>query len=101
MIAKSKRSEVVDRENSRPNEATDGGGFERSVVGTARNVSKSSDELGRAVKRSVLEEQVRKEVEATSFEVGGGMNGRGRRHKKFDGVRRATENKASKSRRRG
>jgi hypothetical protein len=48
----------------------------------------------------MVDQQISKEIEATSFEIGGGMNGRSRGHKKIDGIRGATENEANKSGRR-
>jgi hypothetical protein len=39
----------------------------------------------------VLGEEVREEIEATGFEVRGGVNGRGRRDEEVDGVGRSAE----------
>ena len=49
VVAKAKGVKVGDRKESRTSEATDGGGFESSVIGAARDVAKSRNKFGRAV----------------------------------------------------
>ena len=100
VIAKSKRLKVGDRKDSRADKAANGGCFKSGIVGAARNVTKSRNEFGGTVEWSMLDEQIREKIEATGFEIGGGLNSRGRGHKKFDGIRGATEDEASKSCRR-
>ena len=61
-------------------------------------MTKSRDEFGRTIERSVFDEQIGEAVETTSLEVGGVMDSRSGGHKKFDGIRRPTETDAFKSR---
>jgi hypothetical protein len=45
----------------------------------------------------MLGKEVRNEVETTGLEVGGSVNGGGRRNKEVDGVRRTTKSQRDKS----
>ena len=48
----------------------------------------------------MLNEQIGEKIEGSGLEISSSVNGRSWRHKKFDGIRRATKNKASESSRR-
>ena len=99
MVAESKRGKVGDREAGRLDGTTDEASFESSIVRAGRNVIEGGDEFGGIIVGSVFEEQVGKEIVAAGLEIRGGVDSRGGRHKKGNGVRGATERKASKSRR--
>jgi hypothetical protein len=100
MITKTERLKVGNGKESGADGTAKGGGFKSSVVGATGNMRKSSNEFGGTIKGRVLNEQIGEEVEAAGLEVSGGMDSRGRRHKKFNGVRGAAKNKANEGGRR-
>ncbi len=100
VITETKGLEMLNRKESGADGTAKGGGFKSSVVGATGNMRKSSNEFGGTIKGRVLNEQIGEEVEAAGLEVSGGMDSRGRRHKKFNGVRGAAKNKANEGGRR-
>jgi hypothetical protein len=100
IIAETERFEMVDGEKSGADGLANGGGFQSSVVRATGNVAKCGNEFGRTVKSGVFEQQISKKIEAAGLEIGSSMNSRGRGHKKFDGIRGATEDKAGEGSRR-
>ena len=91
MIANAKGDEVVDEEEGRTKGNATFVRFASSVVGTAREVAEGGNQFGRTVEKGVLEKQISKEVEATSFEVRSSMDRRSWRNKQFDRMRGTTE----------
>jgi hypothetical protein len=91
VVAKTKGYKIIDEEESGANRSAAAGSLKSSVVGATWNMPKSSNQLSRTKEQRVLNEQVRKEIKAAGFEIGGGLNGRRRRHKQIDRIRRTTK----------
>jgi hypothetical protein len=97
VVTEAKRNEVIDGEKSGTDGFTNIGSLEGSIERTVWDMAKSGDKFGRAVKWRVLEEQIREEIETTGLEIGSGADGRGRRHEKFNSIRRTTERETKES----
>lgn len=85
---------MVDGEESGANGLANIRSFKGSVERAVRNMSECSDERG------VLREQIGEKVKKVGLEIGDVLEGRGRRHEKFHGIRGVAEDKASESSRR-
>jgi hypothetical protein len=75
--------------------------FQRGVVGTAGDMTKSGDQFSGAVEERMFEEEVGKEIETVNFQIGSSMDSWGSRHKLINGIRGATKREGDKSRARG
>ena len=89
---------MLDVEESGSDRAANGSSFEISVVGTAWNVGKGSNQLSTAEEETVFQKFVSQEVEGACLHVRGGLDRRRHRGKKFDCVGRSADGERDEKR---
>jgi hypothetical protein len=97
MVTKAETDEVINAERCGADTGADTGRFESSVVGTAGNMTKSSNQFRGTVEGGMALKEVGEKVEATRFQISSGMNSRGRGDKNIDRVGGATDGEGYKS----
>jgi hypothetical protein len=98
VVTESKADEMINRIEGRTDGRADNSRFQSSIVETAGDMTKSGDQFSGAVEERVFKEEVGKEIETTSFQIGHSMDSWGGRNEKFNGIRGATKREGDESR---